>query len=96
MGYEINHKSQRQITDTIMALKIILSSTLRRYIPDYDPSKGMEVSVEKGTTITRLCRQLKIPVDKIKTVMVNGKSQNLDYSLDGDERIGLFPAVGGG
>jgi len=33
---------------------------------------------------------------KIKIVMVNGKSEPFDYELQGDERIGFFPPVGGG
>jgi len=39
---------------------------------------------------------MKIPADKIKIVMINGKSKKLDYVIQGDERIGLFPPIGGG
>ena len=79
-----------------MAIKLILSSTLRRYVPNYDPIKGLEVEVEQGTVLRDLIAQLNIPEKDIKIAMVNGVRVGLDKELDGSERVGLFPAVGGG
>jgi len=79
-----------------MALKIFLSSTLRQYIPGYDPSEGKAFSLNQKITVSELCGLMNIPEDKIKIVMVNGKSESFDYELRGDERVGLFPPVGGG
>jgi len=28
--------------------------------------------------------------------MVNGRRQDADFPLEGDERLGLFPPIGGG
>ena len=47
-------------------------------------------------TVGEVCRIMKIPTNNIKVAFVNGKSQKLDYILQGKERIGLFPPVGGG
>ena len=77
-------------------LKIILSSTLRKYLPVYDPVKGVDFTIDGKLTVAELCRQLRIPPDEVKIVMVNGKSEGLDYLIQGDERIGLFPPIGGG
>lgn len=79
-----------------MPLKILLSSTLRKHVPAYDPIKGLEMAVNGGITVADVCQQMKIPTDNIKIIMVNGRSQELDYVLQGEERIGLFPPVGGG
>ena len=79
-----------------MALKIFLSSTLRKHVAGYDPVKGLEVEVDGGITVAEVCKKVKIPIDNIKVAFVNGKSQKLDYILQGEERIGLFPPVGGG
>ena len=79
-----------------MALKILLSSTLRKYYPDYEPIKGVDFSADGKTTIAEVCREIGIPMEKIKVIMVNGKSASPDYVVKGDERIGLFPPVGGG
>jgi molybdopterin synthase sulfur carrier subunit len=79
-----------------MPLKIFLSSTLRKYHPDYDPLKGLELYLDGEKTVADICTEMNIPSDKIKVVMVNGKSESLNYILRGDERVGLFPPVGGG
>jgi hypothetical protein len=79
-----------------MTLKIFLSSILRSYIAGYDPSSGLEFTDVKDISIAELCRKIGIPAEKIKIVMVNGKKQDMKYILRGDERLGLFPPVGGG
>jgi len=79
-----------------MVLKVFLSSTLRQYVPGYNPSEGAEFSMNRKTTVSELCKLMNIPMAKIKIVMVNGKSEPFDYKLQGDERVGLFPPVGGG
>jgi len=79
-----------------MALRVFLSSTLRQYIAGYDPSEGVRFPVNRKTTVSELCKLMNLPMAKIKIVMVNGKSEPFDYELQGDERIGFFPPVGGG
>lgn len=79
-----------------MVLRIFLSSTLREYYPAYDPSEGIEVSLEGGTTLAALLERLRIPREQVKIVMVDGVHASLDDVLKGDERVALFPPVGGG
>ena len=79
-----------------MPLKILLSSTLRRYVSDYDPAKGVVLYPEEDMTVAELCEQMNIPVDRIKIIIVDGKNKSLTHVLTGVERVGLFPAIGGG
>ena len=79
-----------------MPLEIFLSSTLRKYIPGYDPTKGMVLSLDKEITVAELCELTNIPAYKIKIIIVNGKNESFHHILNGDERVGLFPAIGGG
>lgn len=79
-----------------MALTLYLSATLRSHVPGYDPEKGVHVVLQKKTTVADLCRQLNIPVDQVKIVMVNGKQGTLTHRLNRDDRVALFPPVGGG
>jgi molybdopterin converting factor small subunit len=39
---------------------------------------------------------LEIPADQIKLVFVDGAKAKLTTILDGGERVGIFPPVGGG
>ena len=79
-----------------MSVNLFLSSTLRQYIPGYDPSEGVLFSVDRKTTVSDLCRLMQIPQDKIKIIMINGRNASFDEELRGDERVGLFPPIGGG
>lgn len=79
-----------------MTVRFLLSTTLRKYLAGYNPAEGMDVDVRAGTTIEEVCQHMNIPVEHIKIVMVDGKSEGLDYALQGGERVGLFPPVGGG
>lgn len=78
-----------------MALKVFLSSTLRTCHRGYEPSSGIDLQ-ESDISVAALLRKLKIPQESVKIVMVNGISAPFDHRLEGDERVALFPPVGGG
>ena len=79
-----------------MPLKILLSSILRKHVPGYDPAKGVILAPDKEITVAELCEQINIPADSIKLIIVDGKNKSLAHVLTGVERVGLFPAIGGG
>ena len=79
-----------------MYVRVLLSSSLRRYVPGYDPSSGLDLEVDKGMTVAEVCRLMNVPKEKIKIVMVDGRHRSLEHLLEGDERVALFPPVGGG
>jgi len=79
-----------------MALQVLLAATLRKYFPDYDHAAGLEVQIQPGTTVKELAARLNLPVADIKLIMINGRAGNWDTVLQGDERVALFPPVGGG
>lgn len=80
----------------MLTVKVKLFATLRKYIPELELGKSLDVQVEKGTTISRLYEILKVPAEEIKLAYVNGIYCETDTILkDGDE-IGIFPPIGGG
>ncbi len=79
-----------------MALKVFLSATLRECYPDYEPSAGIDLDLEEAIPVAVLLRKLEISQAMVKIVMVNGLSASFDHVLRGDERVALFPPVGGG
>ncbi len=59
--------------------------------------RGGSMRVEHGTKITDLLRILDIPEDEVRLVFINGKNQaHWNYELQPDDRVGIFPPVGGG
>jgi sulfur-carrier protein len=79
-----------------VAIHIFLAATLRRYVPGYDAHNGHQVDALPGTTVLDLAQQTGIPDMEVKLIMVNGVAAKWDTVLQGDERVALFPPVGGG
>ena len=79
-----------------MAIQLILAATLRKYVPGYNDATGHEVIVEGGTTVGELSQMLGIPESEVKLIMVGGISAGMDATLAGNERVALFPPIGGG
>ncbi|MGD0400987.1 MAG: MoaD/ThiS family protein [Syntrophobacteraceae bacterium] len=79
-----------------MAIRLMLSATLRRYIPGYNGETGYEVSIEQASTVRDLCRQLRVPENEVKLIMIEGVAGDWDSILSGNERVALFPPIGGG
>jgi len=79
-----------------MPLRLILAATLRKYVPGYNGETGYEVSVEPETTVRDLCRQLRVPEKEVELIMIEGVAAGLDSVFTGNERVALFPPIGGG
>jgi len=52
--------------------------------------------IENGTTVGQLIERLNLPAAQAKLIFVNGIRRELDATLHGGERVGIFPPVGGG
>jgi len=73
-------------------INIKLFATLQQFMP----VSADNFTIESGTTIQRLLDQLDIPQEKAKLVFINGVKADLSTALNGGERVGIFPPVGGG
>ena len=79
-----------------MALQVFLNATLRQYVSGYNPYEGLTLEVPPGTTVGQVISRLGLPAGEVTLIMVNGRRQEMDFILQGDERVGLFPPIGGG
>lgn len=79
-----------------MEVRLLLSSSLRRYVKDYDPVEGIKVLGAKGKTVREILMELGIPQRDVKVVMIDGVHRGMDHVLEGNERVAVFPAIGGG
>ena len=50
----------------------------------------------EGTDVSRLMDSLRIPAAEVKIIFINGVVMEADAVLHDGDRVGLFPAVGGG
>jgi len=73
-------------------ISIKLFASLNRYTPD----TADNYPVRAGTTVRDLIDQLGVPVTEVKLIFVDGVKGDLASALNGGERVGIFPPVGGG
>ncbi|MBU2630241.1 MAG: MoaD/ThiS family protein [Proteobacteria bacterium] len=62
----------------------------------YSPKNSECLKIPEETTVEKLIADLGIPSDLVKLIFINGKMQDLNYLLKHNDRVGLFPPVGGG
>lgn len=74
-----------------MKIQVSCFATLSRYAP---PEGYLEA--EKGDTPAKILDRLGIPREEVKIVFVNGQNSGMDVVLKENDRVGIFPAIGGG
>ncbi len=68
-------------------------ATLRRFV---DGKPSVQAAIATGDTVGRLLEKLGVPPDEIRILFVNNRHATLDRPLADGDRVGVFPAVGGG
>jgi len=74
------------------SITLKLFATLGKFMP----VSADNYRIEPGTSVRDLIAGLKIPEEKAKLIFIDGIKGELDSTLNGGERIGIFPPVGGG
>ena len=69
-----------------------LFATLAAYLPD----SAHPYQVEQGTTAGDLIGLLGIPEGQVKLIFINNVRSKRDTILKDNDRVGMFPPVGGG
>jgi len=73
-----------------------LFASLARFSPDGLPGTSFELDMPASTTLQDLIDQLHIPAEEAKISFVNGLIRDLDWVLQQDDEVGIFPPIGGG
>jgi sulfur-carrier protein len=76
-----------------VTIEIKLFASLKKYLP---ADSAGRYSVEPGTPLSALLDQLCIPQTEVKLIFVNGVKKDASAFLNGGERVGVFPPIGGG
>jgi molybdopterin converting factor small subunit len=73
-------------------IELQLYATLQAYAP----VDAACYPVEAGTSIAEIVEALKIPRDQVKLIFSNGVKCEPATLVNQNDRIGIFPPVGGG
>ena len=65
-------------------------------LQQFNPPHSEAVSITPGTTVRAVLEAIGVPLEKAKLIFVDGLKKDLDQTLSGGERVGIFPPVGGG
>lgn len=80
-----------------MIVKVKLFATLRSYGPtDIKLGESFSVILEDDADVAALLKELKIPKDEAKIIMINGNNRELEDKPKEGDTIAIFPPVGGG
>jgi len=79
-----------------MKIEVNLYATLKKYMKNETGGKSSAIDVKDGTCVKDIIQKLKIPVDLVKLIFINGVHAKVDTTLKDGDRLGLFPPVGGG
>ena len=74
-----------------MQVTVKLHASLRPY--GRSDSKGglFPLETTEKATVRDIIRELGIPPEKVRMVILNGKGANVDHVLNGGDRLPLFP-----
>ena len=62
----------------------------------FSPVSSDSYPVKPGMSVKTLLEELCVPEDEVRLVFIDGVKHDLESVLKGGERVGIFPAVGGG
>ncbi len=77
-------------------VNVKLFGTLRNYLQQYDPDKGVMVVLNEGNTIGELVDVLDLPEGETRLFLVRGLSRGLTYQLEDSDEVSIFLPIGGG
>jgi molybdopterin synthase sulfur carrier subunit len=82
--------------EEIVRVHVKLFATLGTLMPGTAPGTQFEVELPARATLSTLVSHLGLPVDEVRLAFVNGRARPMDWVLNPDDEVGLFPPVGGG
>ena len=74
-------------------VSVNLYATLRAYVGG---SPSVEMDIEPGETVRQVLDRLGVPPEETRILFVNNRAAKLSQPLEDGDRLGVFPAIGGG
>ncbi|MBN2032745.1 MAG: MoaD/ThiS family protein [Deltaproteobacteria bacterium] len=78
-----------------MKIELRLYASLSRYMPEQWKNSST-VEIRGGMSVEELLESIKVPLDAVKMIFVNGINVREDRVLGDGDRVGVFPPVAGG
>jgi sulfur-carrier protein len=83
--------------DDEVNVELKLRASLAKYAPDTPGRQGtVVIEIPEGKTIGEMLEGLRVPLESVKLVFLNGIHSDMNQSLREGDRVGVFPPVAGG
>jgi sulfur-carrier protein len=79
-----------------LLVRVKLFATLTKFTPGKNPGVPFVSEIPDGSTLSDLMTHLNLPEEEVKLSYVNGRLQPLEYELNNNDDVGIFPPIGGG
>ena len=81
----------------VMQIEIKLFTQLKQYLPDTDLAGSSRfLDIAEPATVQDVLQKLGIPLEMPKVIMINERQGAMDDDLAANDRLTIFPSVGGG
>ncbi len=78
-----------------MRVKVKVFATLGRYIAGRAPGEPFDIELSDGATLAELLGRIGVPQDEVKVAFVNARARSLDWRLQAEDEVGIFPPIAG-
>jgi sulfur-carrier protein len=80
-----------------LKVELKLCASLAKYAPETPGSQGtVVIELPEGKTVGEMLKGLKVPLESVKLVFLNGVHSDMNQPLREGDRVGVFPPVAGG
>ena len=79
-----------------MRIEVRLFANLVAFLPPHGHGGVAELEIPEGSTVTDVARQLGIPPDLARVVLVNGRDADSQARLAPQDVVTIFPPLAGG
>jgi len=77
-----------------MQIEVRILGHLRKYVKGSE--KPLTIALHKDAAVRDLLKSVRISPEKAKVIFVKARQEKADYRLQEGDRVGIFPASGGG
>ncbi|MEJ2169588.1 MAG: hypothetical protein P8X90_29130 [Desulfobacterales bacterium] len=79
-----------------MSIHVQLSPLIRKYVPNYDHSTGVTLTIDAPQSVEKIVARLDIPREEVISIMVNGYPGKFNTAVNDGDSIMLAKVIGGG
>jgi sulfur carrier protein ThiS len=79
-----------------MSIHVQLSPLIRKYVPNYDHSTGVQLTIDAPHSVEQIVAKLNIPREEVISIMINRYPGKFNSTVNDGDSVTLAKVIGGG